>query len=343
MVNEVGRKILTTPNIEDLYVEITEIVQKTFNFHHLSLWIYDAKNHEFILKAKSGLAPYHEEIGQRRSTNVGIIGWCLKSGQPVLANDITKNPHYYHYPGLQTKSELCTVIKMYDQTIGALNLESDKLNAFDESDITVLETIADLCALAIHQSTLYSEIKNFNKELENTVEEKTKELRAANEKILQQQNLLKQENKSLKSFIDQKMPSLKIIGDSKPLKQLLSMVEKIAPTQATVLIQGNSGTGKELIARRLHDLSDRKNAPYVTINCGALHENLLKSELFGHEKGSFTGAHALKIGLVETAHGGTLFLDEIGEMGKKMQAKLDRKSTRLNSSHSAKSRMPSSA
>jgi len=315
MVNEVGRKILTTPNIETLYTEITNILQQTFNFHHLSLWIYDVKTQEAILKAKSGVAPYQDEIGQRRSMDIGIIGWCLKSGKTILANDVTQDPHYYHYPGLQTKSELCARIKIYDQVIGALNVESDKLNAFEESDVTVLETTADLCALAIY-------LTNFNKELEHQVEEKTAELRAANEKIMQQQQLLKHENKSLKSFIDQKIPSLKIIGSSKPLMQLLSMVDKIAPTQATVLIQGESGTGKELIAHRLHDMSDRKNAPYVTINCGALHENLLKSELFGHEKGSFTGAHALKIGLVETAHGGTLFLDEIGEMGKEMQAKL---------------------
>ncbi len=322
MVNEVGRKILTTPNIDNLYREISETVQQTFQFHHLSLWIYDERTQEYILKSKSGVAIYRDEIGTRRSINLGIIGWCMKSGKTILANDVSQDIHYYHYPGLHTKSELCALIKMYDEVIGALNVESDQLNAFEESDITVLETIADLCAIAIHHRKLYNEIENFNRELEQKVEEKTQELTAANEKILQQQALLKQENKSLKSLIDKKIPSLKIIGDSKPLKQLLSMVDKIAPTQATVLIQGESGTGKELIAKRLHEMSERKTAPYVTINCGALHENLLKSELFGHEKGAFTGAHALKIGLVETAHRGTLFLDEIGEMGKEMQAKL---------------------
>ncbi len=321
MVNEVGRKILTTPDIDTLYTEIAEALQKTFNFHHLSLWIYDASNREAILKAKIG-APYADPIGIRRSVNMGIIGWSLTSGQTILANDVTQDPHYYHYPGLHSKSELCTLIKMNDETIGALNVESDQLNSFDESDITVLETIADLCAIAISNRRFYSEIQSFNKELESKVEEKTRELTEANEKILQHQTLLRQENKSLKSFINQKMPSYKIIGVSKPLKEVLNMADKIARTQATVIIQGESGTGKELIAKRLHEMSDRKNAPYVTINCGALHENLLKSELFGHEKGSFTGAHALKIGLVETANGGTLFLDEIGEMGKEMQAKL---------------------
>ena len=100
------------------------------------------------------------------------------------------------------------------------------------------------------------------------------------------------------------------------------MVDKIAPTTATVLIQGESGTGKELIARRLHFKSNRSSRPYVTVNCGALQESLLESELFGHEKGSFTGAVAQKIGLCETADDGTLFLDEIGEMSLGIQAKL---------------------
>ncbi len=113
-----------------------------------------------------------------------------------------------------------------------------------------------------------------------------------------------------------------IIGKSSPLRQLLDMVDRIAPTNVTILIQGESGTGKELIAKKLHEKSKRNLNPYVMINCSALHENLLKSELFGHEKGAFTGAHALKLGLVETAHNGTLFMDEIAEMGPGIQAKL---------------------
>jgi two-component system response regulator HydG len=115
---------------------------------------------------------------------------------------------------------------------------------------------------------------------------------------------------------------MEIIGKSPAILGILSMVDKIAPTTATVLIQGESGTGKELIARRLHFKSDRSNGPYVTVNCGALQESLLESELFGHEKGSFTGAVNQKIGLCETADGGSLFLDEIGEMSLGIQAKL---------------------
>jgi two-component system response regulator HydG len=113
-----------------------------------------------------------------------------------------------------------------------------------------------------------------------------------------------------------------IIGDSEKLKQILLMIDRVAPTTASVLILGESGTGKELIARRIHALSERKDAPFVAINCGALTETLLESELFGHEKGSFTGASQTKKGLVEIANGGTLFLDEVGEMALSLQAKL---------------------
>jgi DNA-binding NtrC family response regulator len=113
-----------------------------------------------------------------------------------------------------------------------------------------------------------------------------------------------------------------IIGSSSATTELRQLIERVAPTETTVLITGESGTGKELVARRLHMRSDRANAPYVTVNCGALQESLLESELFGHEKGSFTGAVSQKIGLAEMADGGTIFLDEIGEMSLGIQAKL---------------------
>lgn len=113
-----------------------------------------------------------------------------------------------------------------------------------------------------------------------------------------------------------------IIGKSTLIRELVEMADRIAPTGATVLIQGESGTGKELIARRLHQMSGKANAPFVTVNCGALQETLLESELFGHEKGSFTGAVSQKMGLVQTAQGGTLFLDEVGELTPGIQAKL---------------------
>lgn len=117
-------------------------------------------------------------------------------------------------------------------------------------------------------------------------------------------------------------PRYRLIGSSQAMQRIVQLIEKVAPTDATVLIRGPSGTGKELVARALHNNSPRRDRPLVTINCAALQETLLESELFGHEKGSFTGATAAKPGLIEVAEGGTLFIDEIAEMAPGLQAKL---------------------
>ena len=113
-----------------------------------------------------------------------------------------------------------------------------------------------------------------------------------------------------------------IVGESPPMQRVKKLVERIAPTDSTVLVLGETGTGKELVARRIHQLSRRAQAPFVAVNCGALPENLVESELFGHRKGAFTGADAPRKGLLEVANGGTLFLDELGELDKSMQVKL---------------------
>jgi len=113
-----------------------------------------------------------------------------------------------------------------------------------------------------------------------------------------------------------------IVYQSDNMTQLMKIVDRVAPSQANILVLGESGTGKELIAHAIHDRSGRKSKAFVAINCGALRETLLESELFGHEKGSFTGAYTKKIGLAEAANGGTLFLDEIGELAPAIQAKL---------------------
>jgi transcriptional regulator with PAS, ATPase and Fis domain len=120
----------------------------------------------------------------------------------------------------------------------------------------------------------------------------------------------------------QKSTERAMVYRSDIMTNLVKMIERVAPSQANILILGESGTGKELIARIAHEKSNRKNKPFVAINCGALRETLLESELFGHEKGSFTGAYTKKLGLAEVANGGTLFLDEIGELSQGIQAKL---------------------
>ncbi|MGK0476208.1 MAG: DNA-binding NtrC family response regulator [Oleispira sp.] len=141
------------------------------------------------------------------------------------------------------------------------------------------------------------------------------------ERILKQRNLSRS-NEVLQDEVAKEYPVTGIIGNSPLMKNLFSKISKVAPTDATVLIQGESGTGKELVARALHTQSRRKDAPMISVNCAAIPESLIESELFGHEKGAFTGAATLRLGLVEAADGGTLFLDEIGELPLEAQARL---------------------
>ena len=133
---------------------------------------------------------------------------------------------------------------------------------------------------------------------------------------------LESENQTLKQQLDKKFGLENIIGESEPMQRVMDIVRQVAPARATVLIQGESGTGKELLAKAIHQLSPRSTKSMVTVHCAALSPTLLESELFGHEKGAFTGAHERRIGRFEQAEGGTLFLDEIGEVDETTQVKL---------------------
>ena len=140
-------------------------------------------------------------------------------------------------------------------------------------------------------------------------------------KALKQQHL-EVENETLRQQLDTKFGVESVIGRSAPMRDIFEVVQQIAPARVTVLITGESGTGKEMIAKAIHQLSPRARKPMVTVHCAALSPTLLESELFGHEKGAFTGAHERRIGRFEQAHGGTLFLDEIGEIDSTIQVKL---------------------
>jgi len=141
------------------------------------------------------------------------------------------------------------------------------------------------------------------------------------ERVLRQ-NSLERQNQALKSDLSHRYPVSGMIGNSPPMLQVFERIRRVAPTDTTVLILGESGTGKELVARAVHEQSQRRDAALIAVNCAAIPENLIESELFGHEKGAFTGALDTHRGLVEAAHGGTLFLDEIGELPAEAQARL---------------------
>jgi two-component system response regulator HydG len=324
LIHSLSSQLIDLKNVGEFYRKAAHLIKDKLNYYHVSIWTLDPEK-EISLMAQSGALEYRKTLqpGFILPKGMGIIGKVVETKRPMLSNDVSKDPNFTSLEmKSNTKSELCVpIFSPQRELLGTINIESNQLQAFDAYDVETMETIAHQVGLALRNSELYSEITQFNTKLAKTVEDKTQELKSAHAKIMDQQKMLRKENRALRQLVKSKKNS-RIVGSSPAIESLMSMVDKIAPTQATVLIQGESGTGKELVAETLHEKSTRGSKPYVTINCGALQESLLESELFGHEKGAFTGAHAQKIGLAETADGGTLFLDEIGELSLGIQAKL---------------------
>jgi formate hydrogenlyase transcriptional activator len=187
-------------------------------------------------------------------------------------------------------------LQSHDRVLGSLNLGRLRDAAFTPEDVDLLSQVAQQLAIAVENGIAYREIAELK------------------EKLNKEKLYLEEEIRTTLNFGE-------IIGESQKLTQALQQIEIVAPTDSTVLIQGETGTGKELIARAIHNLSARKERTFVKLNCAAIPTGLLESELFGHEKGAFTGAIAQKIGRVELAHGGTLFLDEVGDIPLELQSK----------------------
>jgi formate hydrogenlyase transcriptional activator len=180
---------------------------------------------------------------------------------------------------------------------GVLTLGSFREGAFTQEDLTFLLQIARQVAIAIENARTFGEVSDLK-------------------------NKLALENLYLEGEIRSELKFEEIVGKSEALRRVLEQVETVAPTDSTVLIYGETGTGKELIARAVHNLSSRQSSSFVKLNCAAIPTGLLESELFGHERGAFTGAISQRIGRFELAHRGTMFLDEIGEVPLELQPKL---------------------
>jgi len=256
-----------------------------------SLLLLDPKINALYFKVATGakgdeVKDFTVKVGQ------GIAGHVAQTGQPLLIADAKKDNRWMREISdridYETRSMACVPLLINQKVIGVIQVINKKDNTqFTQSDMDVLEEFSGLAALAIGSARSLEQVR--------------------------------QENQDLKKELGEKH---QIIGKSITLQKVLEDAQKLSRSKTTALIQGESGTGKELVARLIHRESPRKDKPLVVLNCAALPETLLESELFGYEKGAFTGATGRKIGKFEAAHEGTLFLDEIGEMAPGIQAKL---------------------
>ncbi len=239
--------------------------------------------------------------GLRLPANRGIAGAALQTGRPIRVDDVHADPRFYpgidRATGSSTHSVLAAPLIARRGTIGVLQVVNRHGGSFDDADLGFLEALAGSVAVAIENAQLYARLK-----------ESEEGLRA-------QVGALRRDLARREGFAD-------IIGRSASMMAVFSLMESAAGSPITVLIEGETGTGKELVARGIHRASSRAEGPFLAVNCAALPETLLESELFGHRRGSFTGAIHDQRGLFEAAAGGTVLLDEIGEMPPAMQAKL---------------------
>jgi len=296
--DRVGRDLATLLKISNSIGAIADSAQ-------LQTYLLDAVN-EVISAERLAIV-----ITERNSTEiVSIAGWSkfagrndalkpsrsitqqvLREGVALLSNDLFANDSLNARASLAEAnvcSVLCVPMVVFKETLGVIYLDtSDAAARFDEDDLQLLTAIAGIAAMAFANARQVATLEDENERLRNEIN-----------------------------------TTHQLVGQSKPLNAVLQFIAKVAPADSTVLIHGESGTGKELAARAIHVNSRRATNPFVAINCATLTETLIESELFGHEKGAFTGAIAQKRGKLEVADGGTLFLDEVAELSPLMQAKL---------------------
>ena len=239
------------------------------------------------------------------------IGQIVATKMPLVVENVANDPLFEdwvaaeHWPGAQRISFIGVPIKEREKVVGTLTIDriSDGRTSFKfDEDVRFLAMIANLVGQTVR---LHDVINRDRQRL-----------------MGEQRRLEKELSETIKPGRDQGLRMRGIVGDSDAIHSVLEKIKVVARSNSTVLLRGESGTGKELFARATHDLSERKKGPFVKLNCAALPESVLESELFGHEKGAFTGAVTQRKGRFELANGGTLFLDEIGEISPAFQAKL---------------------
>ncbi len=318
---EVNNTLVTNRDLQKLFPAISEFIRRMIHYDYASVAVYDEAAHSLSFYPLD--SPLTEGLANLDST---LPVKSTPAGRALMERE-TKMFKREDLMGIQSnyvgqmlergiQSLCCIPLTTRKGELGTLNLASKKENAFTPSDVGFLQQVAAQVAVALDNARSYREIAQLTEKL-------------ASEKLY-----LEEEIRSELNFEE-------IVGESPVLKRVLSQARTVAPSDATVLILGDTGTGKELIARAIHRMSSRKDRVFVKLNCAAIPTGLLESELFGHEKGAFTGAISQKVGRLELADKASLFLDEVGDIPLELQPKLlrvlqDQEFERLGSTRTIK-------
>lgn len=297
---EISQTLEQSLHLEDVVGSVLKLVAEHTGMLRGTITLLNRETGEISIEAAFGLSAKQKEKGKYR-LGEGVTGKVVLTGKPAVVPRVSKEPLFLNRTGAredlrkQDISFICVPIKLGNEAIGALSADRlfDEKVSFQE-DVRLLTIIASMISQAVRLR-------------QEAQEEKRR---------------LLEENLRLQETLKNRFRPANIIGNSKPMQEVYSLIGRVSQSDTTVLILGESGTGKELVAHAIHYNSIRAAKPFVKVNCAALPETIIESELFGHEKGAFTGAIAERKGRFELAHGGTIFLDEIGDLTFHTQVKI---------------------
>jgi len=300
LLYEISQALSESLDLRKSLYRVLEILSNSMGMVRGTVTILNPLRNEISIEVAHGMSRIAMERGKYQ-VGEGVTGRVIETGKPFLVPKISKEPLFLNRTATrrvvrdQELSFICVPVRKGDQVVGTLSVD----RPFEESySLEEGERLLSIIATMIAQHVI---------NLEN---------------IQLEREQLREENRRLRDELSKKHRITNIIGNSNKMREVFQMISQVCQSNATVLIRGESGTGKELAANAIHYNSPRAQQPFVKVNCAALPENLIESELFGHEKGAFTGAIRQKPGKFELANKGTIFLDEVGSVGLDVQVKL---------------------